>query len=449
MGTFKIKKGLNLPINGEPKQEIETGQNVSRVALLGEDYIGLKPTMLVKVGDKVKRGQILFTDKKMPAIKYTAPGTGTVVEINRGPKRVFLSLVIELDGDEEVGFTSYKSDQIDSLKKEKVISQLVDSGLWTTLRARPFGRVADPEKQPHSLFVTALDTNPLAPSVEKIINENRNQFVTGLKVLSKLTEGQVYLCKSPGAQIPVAGNGKMSVEEFSGPHPAGNVGTHIHILDPVGKNKTVWHIDAQDVISIGFLFMTGKLNVGRIVSLAGPGVKNPRLLKTRIGASVDELIVGELVNGDIRVISGSVIYGHTAEGATAFLGRFSQQISVISESRGRVFFRWLNSGFKLYSIKNIVLSKFLLHKKFDLNTNPSGSLRAIVPVGSYEKVMPLDILPTYLLRALAVDDVEEAEQLGCLELVEEDLALCTFVCPSKIDHAVNLRRNLTLIEKEG
>jgi len=449
MGTFKIKKGLNLPINGEPKQEIETGQNVTRVALLGEDYIGLKPTMLVKVGDKVKLGQLLFTDKKMPAIKYTAPGTGTVVEINRGSKRAFLSLVIELDGDEEVTFTSYKPEQIESLDKEKVISQLIESGLWTTLRARPFGRVSDPETQPHSLFVTAMDTNPLAPSVEKIINENKEQFVNGLKVLSKLTEGKVYLCKSPGAQIPVMGNGKISVEEFAGPHPAGNVGTHIHLLDPVGRHKAVWHIDAQEVIGVGYLFTTGRLNVERIVSLAGPGVKNPRLLKTRIGASVEELTDGERGNGDSRVISGSVIYGHTAAGATDYLGRFSQQISVISESRGRVLFRWLNSGFKVYSAKNITLSKLLSHKRFNFDTYPSGSPRAVVPVGSYEKVMPMDILPSYLLRALAVDDVEEAEKLGCLELVEEDLALCTFVCPSKIDHAVNLRRNLTLIEKEG
>ncbi|MBN2410860.1 Na(+)-translocating NADH-quinone reductase subunit A [candidate division KSB1 bacterium] len=449
MGTFKIKKGLNLPINGEPQQEIETGQNVTRVALLGEDYIGLKPTMLVKVGDKVKLGQVLFTDKKMPAIKYTAPGTGTVVEVNRGPKRVFQSLVVDLAGNEEVTFTSYKPEQIDSLNRGKIITQLIDSGLWTTLRARPFGRTADPETQPHSLFITAMDTNPLAPSVEKIIQENKEQFIQGLKILSKLTDGKVYICKSPGSSVPVIENGQISIEEFAGPHPAGNAGTHIHILDPVGRHKTVWHIDAQDVISFGFLFLTGRLNVERIVSLAGPGVKKPRLLKTRIGASVSDLIAGELKDGDFRVISGSVLYGHTAEGPTAYLGRFSQQVSVIVEAKGRIFFGWLNSGFKVYSVKNIVLSKFLPRKKFNFNTSPGGSLRAIVPVGSYEKVMPLDILPSYLLRALAVDDVEEAEKLGCLELVEEDLALCTFVCPSKIDHAVNLRRNLTLIEKEG
>ena len=449
MGTFKIKKGLNLPINGEPKQEIKTGKNITRVAVLGEDYVGLKPTMLVKVGDNVKLGQLLFTDKKMPAIKYTAPSTGKVVEINRGPKRVFLSLVIELDGDDEVTFSSYQPDQIDSLGKEKVITQLIDSGLWTTLRARPFGRVADPEIQPHSLFITAMDTNPLAPFVEKIIQENEEQFINGLKVISRLTDGNLYVCKSPGTRIPVMDNSKISVEEFEGSHPAGNVGTHIHILDPVGKKKTVWNINAQDVIAIGYLFTTGKINVERILSLAGPGVKNPHLIKTRIGASVEELTAGELVDKENRIISGSVLYGHTAEGETAYLGRFSQQITVINEVRERAFLGWLNSGFNLYSVKNIVLSKLLKNKKFDFTSLLHGAERAIVPVGSYEKVMPLDILPAYLLRALAVDDVEEAEKLGCLELVEEDLALCTFVCPSKIDHAVNLRRNLTLIEKEG
>jgi Na+-transporting NADH:ubiquinone oxidoreductase subunit A len=211
----------------------------------------------------------------------------------------------------------------------------------------------------------------------------------------------------------------------------------------------VWYIQVQDVIAIGILFTTGILDVSRIISLAGPGARNPRLIRTRIGASVSDITRDELKEGEQRVISGSVFSGHTAEGVTGFLGRFHQSASVIPEGRKRVFMGWLSPGFNLFSVKNILLSGLLPKKKFIFTTALHGGRRSIVPIGSYEKVMPLDILPTYLLRALAVDDVEEAEKLGCLELDEEDLALCTFVCPSKINHGENLRRNLTLIEKEG
>ncbi|HPG41378.1 MAG TPA: Na(+)-translocating NADH-quinone reductase subunit A [bacterium] len=444
---IKIKKGLNLPVYGEPVQEISAGNPLTRVALLGQDYIGLRPTMLVKTGDVVKLGQVLFTDKKMPGVNYTAPGSGTVIEINRGDKRAFVSLVIELGGHDEMTFTAFPADKLDTLARETVTAQLLQSGAWTSLRARPFGRVADPTHKPHSIFITAMDTNPLAPSVEIILKGNEQDFKNGIKVLARLTEGTVYLCKASGSSIPVIDN--VCVTEFAGPHPAGNAGTHIHFLDPVGRHKTVWHINAQDVVMIGRLFTTGKLDMERVVALTGAGVVKPRLIKTRIGASIEQLLTKETITGENRFISGSILYGYTAAGAAAYLGRFHQQISVIRENHEREFFGWLNSGFNRYSVKNIVLSKLLPRKKFPFNTSTYGGHRAIVPVGSYEKVMPMDILATYLLRALAVDDVEEAEKLGCLELIEEDLALCTFVCPSKIDHTVNLRRNLNLIEKEG
>ena len=416
---------------------------------MGGDYVDMKPTMAVKVGDAVKLGQVLFTNKKLPAVRYTAPGSGKVVAINRGAKRVFLSLVIELEGDDEITFKAYPEAEFGSLDREKVVELLVESGLWTALRVRPFSKVADPENTPHSIFVTAMDTNPCAPLIEKTLEGNEKHFKNGLKIISRLTGGKIYLCKAPGASIPVAETASISVEEFSGPHPAGNVGTHIHFLDPVYRNKRVWYINAQDVVAVGVVFATGRLHVDRIISLGGSAVKKPRLLKTRIGASIEDLTNGELVDGDNRVISGSVYSGNIAQGATAFLGRYHNQVFVLPEGREREMFGWLYPGLNLYSVKNIVLSKFFPNKKFDFNTSLNGDYRSIVPIGSYEKVMPLDILPTFLLRALAVDDVEEAEKLGCLELDEEDLALCTFVCPSKIDHGTALRRNLTLIEKEG
>lgn len=449
MGQIKIKKGLNLPLSGAPVQVISDGRPVKTVALLGDDSIGLKPNLLVAEGDSVKLGQALFIDKNMPRVQFTSPGSGKVAAINRGEKRKFLSIVIELDGEEEITFPKQDVKKLSKLKKEDVISQLLESGLWTALRSRPFSRVANPDDVSHSIFITAMDTNPLAPSVEKILKGKEKVFSYGLKILSKLTDGQLYLCQSSGSDIPTTDVKNLSVEEFKGPHPAGNAGTHIHFLDPVDGNKTVWHIGAQDVAAIGTLFTTGKLDVTRVIALAGSGMKNTKLVKTRIGASLTDLTSGLLKDGTHRMISGSVLSGRTAKDEVAYLGRYHQQVSVIHEFTEPGFFGWMNPGLDLFSLKNILLSRLFPKKILKLTTALNGGERAIVPIGSYEKVMPLDILPTHLLRALAVDDIDEAEKLGCLELDEEDLALCTLVCPSKIDHGRNLRRNLTMIEKEG
>ncbi len=445
----KIKRGLNLPISGEPEQVVGDGNSPHTVAVVGECYVGMKPTMAVKTGDKVKLGQLLFTDKKKPRVRYTSPGSGKVVEINRGHKRKLLSVVIALEGSGQVAFEPVAKEKLANLGREKIVGRLLDSGSWVALRARPFSSVADPDSVPHAIFVTAMDTNPLAPSIETILAGQEEDFSNGLMVLSKLTEGKLYLCKSPGARISATGPTNLVVEEFSGPHPAGLAGTHIHFLDPVGRTKTVWHINAQDVAAIGSLFTTGKIEVARVVALAGPAVKNPRLLRTRIGASLSDLTDGELKDGENRVISGSVFSGHTANDERAYLGRYHQQVSVLAENRKKEFLGWLSPGLKLHSVKKMILSSLLPTKKLDLTTSTNGGVRSLVPIGSYEKIMPLDILPTQLLRALAVDDVEDAEQLGCLELDEEDLALCTYVCPAKVEHGPALRRNLTLIEKEG
>jgi Na+-transporting NADH:ubiquinone oxidoreductase subunit A len=446
---INLGKGLNLPISGAPEQVIRETKHPGKVALLGMDYSRVKPQFRVTAGDYVKLGDLLFVDKKMPSIHYTSPGAGRIVSINRGEKRMLLSIVIQLQGNDEVTFQSYRENQLNSLDSKAVTSLLLVSGLWTAIRTRPFSKVADPDTPPHSIFINAMDTNPLAPSIAHIIKRNEHNFINGLTVLSKLTDGKIFLCKTPGDNIPHPDIESMSVAEFSGPHPAGNAGTHIHYLDPVSRNRHVWYIDAQEVIAVGLLFTTGRLHVERVISLAGPSVKNPRLIKTRIGGSLDEITKGELMDGENRIISGSVFSGHTARGTTSFLGRYHQQVSVIPEERTREFLGWLSPGLNLYSVKNIVLSRLFPGRHFSFTTSTHGSRRAMVPVGAYEKVMPLDIIPTYLLRALEADDIEEAEKLGCLDLDEEDLALCTFVCQSKIDHGAELRRNLTLIEKEG
>jgi Na+-transporting NADH:ubiquinone oxidoreductase subunit A len=452
MGITKIKKGLNVPISGEPEQAISKANPCRSVALIGYDYVGMKPTMAAAVGDRVKLGQVLFTDKKMAGVKFTSPGGGTVTAINRGAKRVFESIVIELDKkEEEITFDSFKEDRLTSLEAEKVKTILLDSGLWQSLRARPFGKTANPAGTPHSIFVTAMDTNPLAPAVEKILEGREADFKNGLKVISRLTQGKIYLCKAPGAAIPTADLPSLTVEEFNGPHPAGNVGTHIHFLDQVSRGKTVWHIDAQDVAAVGHLFTTGRIAVERVIALAGPAVKKPRLIKTRLGASSEELTADELKEYDagVRVVSGSVLSGRIAAGTVAFLGRYHQQISALEEARERKFLGWLSPGFNLFSNKPILISSLFRRKKYAFTTDLNGGKRAVYPIGAYEAVMPMDLEPIYLLRALMVKDIEEAESLGCLELCEEDLALCSFVSPSKIEYGPVLRENLTIIEKEG
>jgi len=447
---FTIKNGLDLPITGGPKQIIEDGNQVNSVAILGIDYVGMKPTMMVNEGDTVKLGQVLFTDKKNPGCVFTSPGAGVVKAINRGEKRVLQSVVIELSGSGEVTFNRYAESELATLSTEQVKENLVASGLWTTLRARPYGKTPALDSKPSSIFVTAIDTRPLAADPAVIIKERANDFANGLAVIAKLTDGKTYVVKATGADIAV-GNA-TTVAEFSGPHPAGLPSTHIHFIEPVNITKSVWYIDYQAVIAIGALFTTGQLNVERVVSLAGPTVKNPRLVRTRVGANIDDLVVGELQDDvESRVISGSVLYGHTAQGWSAFLGCYSNQVSALQEGRARELFGWIVPGKDKYSALNVYTSSVdrKNNRLFPLTTDKNGSNRAIVPVGVYETVMPLDILATPLLKSLVIGDSDQAQLLGCLELDEEDVSLFTFVDPGKHDFGPVLRANLTKIEKEG
>ncbi|MCW4629948.1 MULTISPECIES: Na(+)-translocating NADH-quinone reductase subunit A [Marinomonas] len=444
---YKITKGLDLPISGAPNQVIETAAAVKAVAVIGPDYHGMKPTMLVKEGDKVKKGQVIFTDKKTEGVKYTAPASGTVAAINRGERRVFQSLIINVEGDESETFASYSGSELKSLERSKVVDNLVESGLWTAFRTRPFSKVPEVASVPNSIFVTAMDTNPLAASPEVVLADQAEAFADGLTVLTRLTEGKVFVCKAAGAKIPTTSD--VTVEEFAGIHPAGLAGTHIHFLDPVSDKKTVWSINYQDVVAVGKLFVTGELSVERVVSLAGPQVKKPRLVRTQVGASLDNLLSGELADGENRVVSGSVLSGRAAKGPYAFLGRYHNQVSVLLEGRERQMMHYLRAGVEKHSIMNVFLSKLTGKKSFDMTTTTNGSDRTMLPLGNFERVMPLDILPTQLLRALVVNDTEQAQKLGALELDEEDLALCTYSCSGKFEYGPILRDCLTLIEKEG
>ncbi len=464
MAVHRIKKGLDLPIVGEPQQSISDGAKVRHVAVLGADYVGMKPRMEAKVGDQVRRGQLLFEDRRSPGIRFTAPAAGTVVAVHRGDKRAFQALVIELtapgEPGEQVSFQSYSGQSADAQDAAAVKALLQESGLWTCLRMRPFSRVPAVDSSPRALFVTAVDTNPHAPDVGVILAGNEDMFRRGLQALATLAP-KVFVCKSSKLRLDTAGIANVQVEDFDGVHPAGNVGTHIHMLCPVDRSRVVWHIGYQDVIAVGKLFATGELSTDRVVALAGPVVQKPRLVRTMVGASLDDLTADELTPppaqvgnkpGQNRVVSGSVLSGRTAVGEVhGYLGRYHNQVSALLEGRQRDFIGWLLPGTQKFSIIPVYFGFLarLFGKKFAFTTNTHGQGRAMVPIGMYERVMPLDIHPTFLLRSLLVGDTDRAIQLGALELDEEDLALCTFVDPGKANFGEVLRHNLSEIEKEG
>ena len=462
MALHKITKGLDLPLKGSPEQVVSDGPVIVRVAVVASDFVGMKPRMQVLEGDEVLRGQPLFEDRKNPGVVFTAPGAGRIAAIHRGERRALQSVVIELNereqagspsDDDHVSFKSYTGAPVAELSRDQVRDLLVESGQWVGLRARPFDRVASPADVPHSIFVTATDTRPHAPDITVALAGREADFERGLVALAKLTDGALFLCRAPGVNVGTDGVPNLRIEEFSGPHPAGLPGTHIHLLDPVSRGKTVWHVGYTDVAAIGHLVATGRLDVRRVISLAGPVVERPRLIRTRTGAHIGSLIDGELAQGDNRVISGSVLDGTKASGdIVGFLGRYTNQLSALREGRQREFLGWLRPGFDIFSIVPAFMSKLLPgsdNVRFDLTTSTMGSERAMVPIGTYEQIMPLDILPTFLLRSLIAGDLEKAEQLGALELSEEDVALCTVVCPGKYDYGPILRKTLATIEAEG
>ncbi|MBS9425415.1 Na(+)-translocating NADH-quinone reductase subunit A [Photorhabdus caribbeanensis] len=446
---IKIKKGLDLPIAGAPAQVIEDGPTIRHVALLGEEYVGMRPSMLVKEGEHVKKGQILFEDKKNPGVVFTSPACGQIVAINRGEQRILQSIVIEITGDEQVDFDRYDRSQLSQLSREQVEKNLIDSGLWTALRTRPYSRSPAPGSSPKAIFVTAMDTQPLAANPQVIIATEEEAFVDGLNVLTKLTEGKVHVCHSAGSLPNVGNNAQITYNQFSGPHPAGLVGTHIHFIEPVSATKTVWHLGYQDVIAIGKLFTTGTLHTDRVIALAGPQVEKPRLIRTRLGADLLELTQEQLKEGENRIISGSVLCGTQSDEVHRYLGRFHTLVSVLREGREKELFGWIMPGADKFSITRTTIGHFLKNKRFAFSTAMNGGERSMVPIGNYERVMPLDIMATHLLRDLLVGDTDSAQALGCLELDEEDLALCTYVCPGKYEYGPVLREVLTKIEQEG
>ena len=446
MNVFHLKRGLDLPLGGAPRQEISDGPPVRRVALLGDDYVDLKPRFHVQIGDRVALGQQLFEDKKNPGVRFTSPGSGTVVDIQRGAKRRFEAIIIELEGDDERLFPIPSDYGPAGLSGQDIRDLLIKSGLWTALRTRPYDKVAPVQGRPSSLFVTAMDTRPLAADPALIIDRHRDDFLLGLQMVQRLAP-TTYLCTGD-AEIPGADMGGILHARFHGPHPAGLPSTHIHFLDPVSQHKTAWFIGYPDVIAIGHLFRTGRIMTERIVSLAGPAMPDPRLVRIRLGADLADICPDEANDPDIRLLSGSVLNGRVYTRANSFFGRFHHQICALHEGDGRGLFSWMMPGRDRYSTKRLFFSSFMARRGFNMTTAAWGGRRVIFPLGVYEEVMPLDFVITSLLKSLATDDLEKAAELGALELVEEDLALCSFVDPGKNDFGPMLRAMLTRIDRE-
>ena len=447
---IKIRRGLDIPLAGAPEQTIAREFSPRHVALVGADYVGMKPTMAVADGDTVAKGQAIFTDKKCEGIVYTAPASGRVSAINRGARRVFQSLVIEVDnGLAARNWGALTGTEAAKLSAGDIKARLIDSGEWTAIRVRPFNKVADPATKPSGLFITAIDTRPHAVDPEIVITEHREAFELGQSLLANMVDCTVYVCVVPGSSAPIAAHAQLQSAPFDGPHPAGLAGTHVHFLQGASLNKLAWTIDYQDVIAVGRLFLDGEIYSDRVVSVSGPAAETPQIVRTRRGVDIEALVAGNQAAGENRLISGSVLGGRQVQAHSAYLGRFHNQVALLAEGRDRVFMGWLAPGTKKHSAMGIYLSGLFGHKPLEMTTTTNGSERAMVPVGAYERVMPLDILPTQLLRALLVGDTQTAQALGCLELDEEDLALCTYVCPGKYEYGPLLRDNLARIEQEG
>lgn len=452
---MKLKKGLDLPIIGAPNQDKIHQKSVKSIAVNGLDYIGLKPKMLVAEGDHVKCGQALFEHKASPEIKYVAPASGVVKAINRGARRVLETIIIELDDKQEtVKFDKYTAAKLAKIGREKIQKNLYKSGLWTSFRTRPYSKVPAANTAPHSIFVTAMDSEPLAADAAAIIHAAQDDFDCGIEIINQLTDGKTFICHDDKDNVGITSLDNLDNVEyhhFSGPHPSGLAGTHIHFLDPIFGDKTVWTIGYQDVIAMGRLFVSGTLNAERIIAITGPSALAPKLIKTQLGANIDELLEGEVADDKAyRAISGSVLTGYKAEGKFAYLGRYHRQICLLEIDESQELLGWLTTSTKKYAFNNVHLSSFFRKKlKFPFSTKIHGSPRALVPFGSYERVMPMDILTTQLLRAILIKDTDAAQKLGVMEFDEEDLALCSFICHSKYEYGEALRASLEQIEKEG
>ena len=454
MTVYHITKGYDIPISGRAEQIAQEASPPGRVAVKPSDFLGVIPRLRVQVGDEVAAGSPVAENKKDPRILLCSPAGGQVVAINRGPRRRIDEIVIEIDpeGEKFVDFPAHSPEEISNgLDRDEIVDSLLNAGLWPLIRQRPFARVASPDDSPQSIFVSAIDTEPLAASPEFLLQDEESSFEAGMRILSRLTNGNVHLCcpASPSPQLRCLKESDIAkVHTFAGPHPAGSVGTHIHRIEPLRKGQVAWTVKAAEVALIGRFFREGHFPVERIIAVVGEGAKVRKYFRTRLGAPVEALLAGGVQNGKQRLISGTVLTGRQLNPGS-FIGYYDTTLSVIPEGGKRTFLGWMLPGFGKSSFSRTFASSLTGKEKCEIDTSLNGSLRAIVPIGSYESVMALDIQPTFLFKSIIYGDLEEAEKLGLLECAEEDVALLSYVCHSKIDFCSLLRQGLEQYEKEG
>lgn len=445
---IRLKKGLNINLLGEADKVYASVKPSDRYVVKPTDFHGLTPKLAVKVGDKVKAGTTLFFDKYNDKVNFSSPVSGEVTDIIRGAKRRILELVIKAD--EEIAYQEFATASADSLSREQIIDAMLQAGVWPFVRQKPYDVVANPTDMPKAIFISAFNSAPLTIDNDFALYGMEELFQTGLDYIIKLTNGKTHL-NIDGATNPskVFTEAKgVEINKISGAHPAGNVGVQLHHIDPINKGEVVWYLEPQDVIAIARLFTEGKYDVSRIVALGGSQVEKPRYYRTIAGASISNLLADNVKEGDNRVISGDILTGQQID-ENGSLGFYHTTITVIEEGKEQEFLGWVLPGLSKFSASRTFLSWLMPTKKYALNANMHGEERAYVMTGEYEKVLPMDIYPTQLVKACMVEDIELMENLGIYEVSPADLALCEFVCTSKIEVQSIIRQGLDLVRKEN
>ncbi len=443
---IKLRKGLNIRLVGKADKILMPEERPDLFGVKPIDFPGLVPKMCVKPGDNVKAGTPLFFDKQRPEVKFTSPVSGVVKDVVRGERRKILEVTVEAKGDESINFGSV---DLATAGREAIISRLLESGFWPAIRQRPYHVVANPEQVPKSIFISGFDTAPLGADFDFIIDQSSAEnYANGIEVLKKLTDGNVNLSVSSTTTSAVLKETKgVELSTFSGPHPAGNIGIQIHHIDPVNKGESVWYVNLQDVVGIGKLFTDGHYAPDRIVAVAGSEVEKPRYNRVRSGASITNLVKKNVKGDNVRYISGNPLTGSRID-ANGYLGYYDSTITVLPEGDRYQFFGWLAPGLKKFSFSRTFLTWMMPSKHYKLDTNYNGVERAFVMTGQYERVVPMDIYPMQLFKAILTEDIDKMEQLGIYEVAEEDFALCEFICPSKIEIQEIIRNGLDTMKTE-
>ena len=448
--NIKLRKGLDINLVGRAERTVAERPLAASYAVSPLDYENVTPKLLVKVGDRVKAGNALFFDKNNPRVLFTSPVSGTVSAVNRGEKRKLLNVVVDADAVQE--YEQFESTDLGSASREQIVETMLSSGIWTRLVQRPFGLIADPEKKPKAIFVSAFDSAPLAPEYDFVLAGCEKELQRGFDVLARLTDGKVHLSALAGREGFVAGIKGVEHHTFEGKHPAGNVGVQIHHIDPVAKGEIVWSMNIQDVAVLGRLFLTGRLDMSKTVAVAGSEIDKPQDCRIIAGAPVRSLLDGNVrkqqAGAAVRIISGNVLTGRKVE-ADGYISADADMLTVIPEGDRYELLGWAMPRFHRFSVSRAYFSWICPRKAYRLDTNLNGGERPFVVTGLYEKYLPMDIYPMYLLKAILAQDIDKMESLGIYEVLPEDFALCEFVDPSKIEIQQIVRDGINLMIKES